>query len=71
MAAHLSGRGIGKNYGKNTWFGNQARDKGKQWCPFTVTLRSETRKGALGEMAVNAWAGWGWGWAAPEAAGAP
>lgn len=27
-AAHLSGRGIGKNYIENTWFGGQAGTRG-------------------------------------------
>lgn len=57
MAAHLSGRGIGNNCGKNIWFGDQTRDKGRQWCSLNVTPRSENRKGALGETAVNALGG--------------
>lgn len=66
MAAHLSGRGIGKNYGKNIWFGGQARDKGRQWCSLNITPRSENQKGALGET-VDALGGG----PAPEVADAP
>lgn len=66
MAAHLSGRDIGKNYSKNIWFGDQARDKGRQWCSFNLTQKSKNWKGALGEMANTLGEG-----IAPEATGAP
>lgn len=43
MAAHLLGGGIGTNYSKNIWFGDQARDKGRQWCSFRE-FNSEKRE---------------------------
>lgn len=62
----FQGETLEKINSKNIWFGDQARDKGRRWCSFNLTQKSETWKGALGEMANTLGEG-----IAPEATGAP
>ena len=45
MAAHLSRAGTGKNYSKDIWFEDQARDEERQWFSFSFTLNKETSRG--------------------------
>lgn len=48
MAAHLLGRGIGKNYSKNIWFGAQARDNGETVVLFQFNSEKQELEGGPG-----------------------